>query len=66
VTRIPVAAARRIADQYGYDQVVILARKVGEAGGEHLTTYGASRAHCAVAARIGDYLKTAVMGWRRP
>lgn len=27
--RIPIAAGQRIAEQYGYDQVVIIARKVG-------------------------------------
>lgn len=36
-------------------------RKVIE-GGEHMTTYGVTRAHCAIAARIGDTLKR-FMGW---
>ena len=29
---IPISAAKRIADLYGYDQVVIVARKVGATG----------------------------------
>ena len=62
---IPIVAARNVAEQYGYDQVVIIARKVGDDGGEHVTTYGRDRAHCAVAARIGDFLKFTVMGWVR-
>lgn len=62
---IPVVAARNIAEQYGYDQVVIIARKVGDPGGEHVTTYGRNRAHCDAAARIGDFLKFKIMGWAK-
>ena len=47
---IPISAARNIADQYGYDQVIIVGRKVGDDGGEHCTTYGKSKLHCAIAA----------------
>lgn len=72
---IPISAARQIAERYGYDQVMIYARKVdrpagvGETasqairGGEHMTTYGKSKAHCAAMARIAEYLKTKIMGW---
>ncbi len=65
---IPISAAEKIAKQYGYDQVVIVARRVGEDPdpcGEHLTTYGRNKAHCDVAARIGKFLKFKVMGWTR-
>ena len=60
---IPVSAAERIAKEYDYDQVIVIARKVGEGGGEHVTTYGRNRAHCSVAASIGDFLKRKVMRW---
>lgn len=64
---IPVAAAEAIAKKYGYDQVIVIARKVGEGEkqehGEHVTTYGRNNQHCAVAARIGDFLKFKVMKW---
>lgn len=60
---IPVSAAKRVADEFGYDQVVIIARKVGDGGVEHVTTYGKDKANCDVAARIGDFLKHKVMGW---
>jgi hypothetical protein len=63
---IPIAAAQRIAEIYDYDQVVIIARKVGEdpePHGEHVTTYGKTQVHCTIAARIGDFLKHKVMGW---
>ena len=64
--RIPIKAAKRIADEYGYDQVVIYARKVGNdpaPHGEHMTTYGVNAVHCAVAAKMGDVLKR-FMGWK--
>lgn len=68
VRPIPLAVARRIAKDYGYDQVLIYARKVGDApeGREHMTTYGVNREHCSIAARMGDFLKYRVMGWVHP
>lgn len=62
---IPISAARQIAIQYGYDQVIIFARKVGEEhepNGEHMTTYGITKQHCEVAARMGQVLRK-FMGW---
>ncbi|MDZ7895349.1 MAG: hypothetical protein U5M50_10550 [Sphingobium sp.] len=62
---IPIRVAKAIADDFGYDQVVIYARRVGEEPdphGEHLTTYGRTKEHCAIAARIADTLKR-FMGW---
>jgi len=64
--RIPISAARVIAEAYGYHQVVIIARCVGDdpaPHGEHVTTYGVDKEHCAVAARIGDFIKHKIMGW---
>jgi hypothetical protein len=60
---IPISAARRIAHYYGYDQIVIIGRKVGEDGGEHVTTYGVDKDNCDVAARIGHFFKHKLMGW---
>lgn len=62
---IPIKAAQEIAEKYGYDQVVIIARKVGDEGLEHVTTYGRDKANCDVAARIGDFFKHNLMGWPR-
>jgi hypothetical protein len=42
--------------------VVIYARKTGDNGGEHMTTYGVNKEHCGIAARMGDVLKK-FMGW---
>lgn len=58
---IPIAAAKRIAEEYDYDQVIIIARKVDR--NEHVTTYGKDKANCNVAAKVGDFLKYKVMGW---
>lgn len=59
---IPISAAREIAKCYGYDQVVIVARKTGPHGNEHVTTYGRNAEHCSIAARIGEIFKER-MGW---
>lgn len=63
---IPVSTGEAIAKAYGYDQVVIIARRAGEdpqPHGEHVTTYGVNPAHCEAAAKIGDHLKHNIMGW---
>lgn len=69
--QIPVMAAEEIAKRYGYDQVVIIARKVSNpgddhVGGEHVTTYGIDRANCEVAGRIGMFIKHRIMKWPEP
>jgi hypothetical protein len=64
--KIPIRAAKEIAKQYGYDQVIIFARKTGESPnphGEHLTTYGINKIHCSIAANIGSYLKRKILNW---
>lgn len=61
---IPVSAAKHIANAFGYHQVVIIARRHGTGGSEHVTTYGVDKENCAVAAKIGDFLKHKVMNWK--
>lgn len=58
---IPIEVAKKIAEAYGYDQIVVIGRAVGD--GEHVTTYGVDDLHCDAAARTGNYLKHRVMGW---
>lgn len=60
---IPVSAAKEVAKKYGYDQIIILGRKVGKDGREHVTTYGINRENCEVAARTGNFLKYRIMDW---
>ena len=65
--KIPIAAAKRISEEYGIDQVVILGRipesepGLGD-GSEHVTTYGRTVQHCEIAARMGNKLKQ-ILGW---
>lgn len=63
MSNIPITAAKQIADRYDYDQVIIIARKVGR--NEHVTTYGVDKDNCNIAARIGDFIKYKVMRWER-
>lgn len=60
---IPISSAKDIANSFGYDQVIVIGRHVGEAGCEHVTTYGKGKDHCRAAAKVGDFLKYKVMGW---
>lgn len=62
---VPVSAAQYIAERYGQDQVVIIARQIGSDGAEHVATWGRDAANCAVAARIGNFLKHKIMRWPR-
>lgn len=61
---IPVSAAKVIADKYDYDQIIVIGRNT-TTGFEHVTTYGKTKAHCAAAATIGDFLKYDIMKWPR-
>lgn len=65
VKPIPIAAAKEIAETFGYHQVVMIGRRIGDDGVEHCTTYGVDPENSSVAARIGDFLKHKVMGWPR-
>ena len=64
---IPLSEAKRIAKEYGYDQVIIYARRVGEKPnphGEHMTTYGINKTHCDIARILGNSLKN-FMNWNK-
>ena len=53
--KIPIAAAKVLAKKFGYDQVVILARKVSDPedrGGWAACSYGKDEAHCQAAGKI--------------
>ena len=57
--RIPVSAARRIADDYRQRQVIVVAWD-GET--THVATYGATAEECRQAAQGGNRVKAA-LGW---
>lgn len=58
--RIPIATAEQIGKKHGYDQVIIVARRIGEPGLEWCTTWGKDKTHCDAAARIGDAIRDSV------
>ncbi|MCG7520881.1 hypothetical protein [Ruegeria sp. Ofav3-42] len=60
---LPIKDARDIAEKRGWDQVIIVARKVGNDGYEHVVTYGKDKAHCEAAARAGMAIKHHLMRW---
>lgn len=63
MSKLPIKEARDIAEKHGWDQVIIVARKVGDHGFEHVVTYGEGEAHCEAAARAGMAIKHHLMGW---
>ena len=57
INRVPIKKARDIAREFGYDQVIILARLIGEDPepyGCWVTTYGRNEEHCDAAELIGQ------------
>lgn len=63
MNKLPIKEAKGIADRHNWDQVIIVARKVGDDGYEHVVTYGKDKAHCEAAARAGQALKHHLMRW---
>ncbi|WP_211299480.1 hypothetical protein [Pukyongiella litopenaei] len=63
MNKLPIREAKGIAERHGWDQVIVVARKVGENGFEHVVTYGVDAAHCEAAARAGMAIKHHVMRW---
>jgi len=61
--KIPISAAKKVAKDHGYDQIIIIGRKVGENGVESVTTYGVNKEHCSIAAKIGNIWKFKIMKW---
>lgn len=57
--RIPIAAARRIAEAYGQQQVILV---TWDGGTTHVVTYGTTLEHCRQAAQGGNVVKRA-LGW---
>ena len=62
--RIPISAAKQIAQKYDYEQVVILARKTGPDGQSRITSYGVTQVHCDAAKKVGKALHDLESGRR--
>lgn len=61
IDKIPISAAKTIADEYGQSQVVVVTFDK-ETGLTHVITYGKSNEECAQAAIGGNFVKRA-LGW---
>ena len=59
--KIPIESAKTIGQDYGYDQVIIVAWD-SKTGTEHVTTWGSDKKNCKQAADGGNWVKRA-MGW---
>jgi len=59
--RIPIAAAKRIADEYDKDQVIVVTWDKAT-GTTWVTTYGKTVQECVQAAEGGNRVKRA-LGW---
>lgn len=59
----PMKDLESLAKKYKMNQVIVLCRRVGEDGYEHLSTYGTDKENCTVAYLAGEYLKKEVMKW---
>ncbi len=61
VIHIPIEAAKRIADEYDQNQVIIVTfdKQTGET---HVVTYGRTIEECKQAAQGGNFVKKA-LGW---
>lgn len=61
MSRIPISAAKEIANKYNFPEVVIFAYDP-ESGMQHVTTYGKTKEQCVDAAKAGNFLKKS-LGW---
>ena len=59
-TKLPIALAKNVLDQYDLEQVIVLCR--AKDGSEHFVTYGDTPTSCQEAAISADRLKRA-FGW---
>lgn len=64
---IPPQEAARLCEMYGYDQIIIIARRIGQDYNAHeaVTTCGADRENSEAARLIGEHFKYNVMKWKR-
>jgi hypothetical protein len=60
--RIPITAAKQIADTYGYTQVIIHAYDGEQSGVQCVATYGKTVDDCNNAANGGNHIKK-LLGW---
>jgi hypothetical protein len=59
---IPISDAADIGARRGYDQVIVIARKIGQRGGEFVTAWGVDLENLTAANIAANFLKFRVMG----
>ena len=60
--KIPITAAKKIANDFIWQQVIIVAWSPKE-GTTHVTTYGKTLDDCKKAAENGNLIKKNLLGW---
>ena len=60
--RVPIKAAKDVAQAFEKDQVVIVSWDEGT-GTTWVTSYGRTQADCALAANLANMIKKTVLGW---
>lgn len=61
---IPISEAKKLAETYDYDKVIIIAIKDNVK--DSITSYGATIEHNNMAHKIGEFLRYRVFGWVKP
>lgn len=66
--KIPISQAKRLAKEYGWDQVIIYARNPGEDGRCQYASYGKDKKNCDAAGRIAETIMNADIegSWPKP
>lgn len=60
--RFPIAAAKRAAQEYGWDQIVVAVRDP-DTGRQMVVTWGKTKEDCESAAAVGNQVKRDHLGW---
>lgn len=63
--KIQVMEAQRLAELFGYDQIIIIGRRISGQGSEEVVHYGVDTDNDNAARLIADFLKYKVMRWKR-
>ena len=60
--KIPVAVSKRIAQEWGYDQVIVLGINPGQTYESSVSTYGVTKHDCEVAGKMGKQIAEWAVG----
>ncbi len=60
--KIPIQAAKKLSEKYGFSEIIILAYDV-KSGFQNVVTFGKTKEQCINAANNGNHLKRKFFGW---